>query len=129
MTVRTTASDVQAIMNTNLTTDQIDVFITSANLLVDNNLSNEGYNTALLTEIERWLTAHLISVTKEKQASKIKIGDVSETYGKVGMRLESTTYGQHVMLLDSHGKLAQLGQEKVRIEVVPATDDSEVHNL
>lgn len=129
MAVRTNSTDVSAIMNTNLSSDQIDVYISSASLLIDANLTAEGYSTTLLTEIERWLVAHLISITRERQASKVKIGDVSETYGKVGMRLDATTYGQHVLLLDSHGKLKQLGQEKVRIEAVPTQSDSEVYDL
>ena len=126
MTLRVDADDVKEIIKTNLTDNEITPFITTANLLVNENLASDSYSTALLTEIEKWLSAHLIAITKERQAQKVKMDDSEETYGRLGLHLNSTTYGQMVTMLDTNGILSNLGKKKASIQAIPSFDDSKV---
>lgn len=110
---RTSASEVGDIIDTE---KNIDSFITTANLIVNNNLEGEGLEDATLTEIEKWLTAHLINVA-DGVIKEEKLENVKESFSvKQGLGLDYTSYGQQVKLLDSTGILADLGQKKSEIE-------------
>jgi len=124
MTARVVAADVKAILdNTELKESVINVFITSANTIV-NTVLGTGV-TDNMKEIERWLTAHLISLTRERQAIREEAGGTRIDYtGKFGEGLKATTYGQTVMLLDTTGKLASYdGRHSVSIFAIPNFDD------
>lgn len=114
MANRTTNVDVLTIMNSSLTGTQVDGFITIANRMVTDNLAGESsFGDDELAEIEKWLTAHLISITKERQVRAETVGDVRvEFTGKFGDGLKMTTYGQMVLVLDSSGILASMGKQK-----------------
>ena len=79
-----------------------------------------GLGEAILTEIERWLTAHLISVTQERMAAKERVGDAEVEYlGKASaIGLNSTPYGQTAMMLDTCGGLANLGKKSMYIKAI-----------
>lgn len=114
---RVTEGEVKQIINTELTEEEITPFLRSANLLVTKLLSEEGYGSDLLEDIEKWLAAHFVAI-RDPQVSKEKIGDVDATYqGKTGLGLNHTSYGQQVMILDIHGKLAQISESKGPAEV------------
>lgn len=116
---RTTAEEVQEIMDTSLTTAQIDPYITVATNIVTEHLVGCGLGDTELEEVERWLTAHLIAITRERQASQEKLGDASITYaGVFGSHLNSTTYGQMAAMLDRCGVLASLGKRRMRIRAI-----------
>lgn len=114
---RTTAEDVKAILdNSQLSDPEVVVFIDSANTFMADVFSSTTLSTAILTEIEKWLAAHLISITKERTASQEKLGDASIQYtGKFGKSLESTSYGQMVLMLDTSGALANTGKRQASI--------------
>jgi hypothetical protein len=121
MTVRVTAVDVKAIIDTELKTSVIDAYITSANTMV-NNVLGTG-TTDNLKEIERWLTAHMIALTKERQAIREEAGGTRVDYsGTFGEALKSTTYGQMVSTLDTSGKMASLAYRAVQVYAVPSFD-------
>lgn len=112
---RTTAADVKEILdNCNKTDDQIEPFITSANLFItDVFSSNTTIGDSLLTELEKWLAAHMVSTTIWRTASDEKVGDVSVKYtGTWGEMLKSTSYGQMVLMLDTTGEIASTGKER-----------------
>lgn len=114
---RATEAEVKEIIDTTLTDEQVKPFLTAANLLVTDVLSKEGYGDAILKEIERWLAAHFVAI-RDPQMAKEKIGDVNATYhGKSGLGLNHTPYGQQVMILDHHGKLAEISSSKGPAEV------------
>jgi len=121
---RTTAAEVMEIMpDTSLTTIQITPFVDIASAILTDHLSSCGLSETELTEIERWLAAHLIATTAERQLKSQKVGEASVTYqGVFGAGLNSTTYGQMVMMLDSCGILAQLGKKKIRIHAITSFD-------
>jgi hypothetical protein len=121
--IRTTPDDVKAIMdNCTLEDDVIDPYITTANTLI-----NEVFGTgtsSLLSELERWLTAHLITVTRLRQADQMTVGQASIKYaGKFGEGLSSTTYGQMVMRLDTTGKLAQSSKPLASMYAIKSFDE------
>jgi len=132
MTNRIECYQVQEIVDTNLTEIEIESFITSSNLIVNSNLSGSGLSDAVLTEIEKWLTAHLIKSTRERQPQEIEIGDAREKYGSfgkygsIGDGLATTSYGQMVTVLDTTGKLKGIGKTKTSINAIPEFDDSEL---
>lgn len=126
MAIRTNANDVKAIINTSLSVMDVIPYINDANALVNAVLSDEGLSSALLTVIEKWLAAHFIAITKSRQAQYRKIGDAAESYAKMGTKLESTTYGQTAISFDTSGKLANVGKKRIKIEAVPAFNDSPI---
>jgi len=132
MANRVVFSDVKEILDTNLTDPEIESYITIANLMVNSNLSSSGLSDSVLTEIEKWLTAHLIKSTKERQAQEVEIGDAREKYGSfgrygsIGEGLATTSYGQMVTLLDTTGTLKNTGKQIVSIKAVPQFEDSEL---
>ena len=115
MAVRTTATAVKAIIETT----QLDATITTyfippANRMVTQVLGT-SLSSAILTDIETWLTAHLLAISVERQATKMKIDDTEETYGKTALGLNNTTYGQMVLALDTTGEMANMGKAKTPI--------------
>lgn len=108
--MRTTAAEVKEIMETNLSDAIIDAYILSANALVTKLLDFEssGLTDTLMKEIERWLTAHLIASTRERQAKTEEAGGAKVVYaGNSNLGLDSTTYGQMVKILDTTGIMAK----------------------
>lgn len=110
---RVTVDEVKEIIETSLENYEVVPFITVANLIVTDQLSSSSLSDAILKEIERWLSAHFISI-RDPRITKVVFDDVEETYqGQTGYGLQSTTYGQQVMLLDSTGTFTNLGKKKV----------------
>lgn len=120
--MRTTSADVKAILdNTELTESQIIAYITSANIMVTQILGTTLIDD-VLKEIERWLSAHMIATTRERQASKEEAGTAKVEYtGKWGQGLSSTSYGQMVISLDTTGamKNADTGLKSAYIYAIP----------
>jgi hypothetical protein len=113
---RANIDDVKNILDTNLDDNEIDSFITTANLQVDDTLSNSGLSSEKLTEIEKYLAAHFIVTTRERQASREEVDNARIDYaGNYGKYLEMSSYGQQVIMLDTTGKLAESGKRKAGI--------------
>lgn len=108
--MRTTATEVKQILETDLDDSIVEAFIKSASLLLDNQFSDGALSDELLTEIERWLAAHQIASTREQQAIEAKAGTTAVKYqGETGLGLDGTMYGQTVKILDTTSRLADLG--------------------
>jgi len=105
---RTTASEVKKIIDTDLDTSVVDVYISSASEVVTNVLgSDTSLSDTLKKNIEMWLAAHLIASTREQQIQKAGAGGANVTYqGVTGKGLEATLYGQQVLAMDTTGKMA-----------------------
>ncbi len=111
-TIRVTDVEVAAILDTSVVS--FTTFILGASVLVDANLATPGImtDTELLKETERYLAAHLFSI-KELKARKEETGEsLAEYYGKAGLGLDFTPYGQQVKVFDNSGTLANLGKPK-----------------
>lgn len=124
MTNRVVAADVTAILdNTALTDVEVEVYITSANALVNQALSGAGLSETILKEIERYVAAHLISVTRERVAEREGAGGAFINYtGKYGGGLESTGYGQTAIAMDTTGQLAALSGKAVEMFAITGYD-------
>ena len=124
MANRTTATDVRNIMDvlSDTTTDTIiNAYIASAHTMVNEVLGTE--DTDLLTNIEMWLTCHMIAVTRERQALKEEAGGAKIEYtGKYDQGLKMTSYGQMVLLLDTSNLFATLGGRGASIYAVKSFD-------
>ena len=123
MAVRVTAAEVKVILdNTVLSDTDILAYAAGANALVNEVLGTGTED--LLTEIEKWLTAHLITISRERQALKEGAGGASITYtGNFGVGLQSTSYGQMVLVLDTTNALAALGGKAARIIAIKSFDE------
>ncbi len=120
MANRTTAANVKSIMETALSSSEIEPIITIANRMVTTIVGSTTLTAEVLTDIETWLTAHLMAMGKERQAESERINDIWITYqGKFGESLKSTTFGQMVLILDSTGNFARASKEKAQIRAIP----------
>ena len=125
MAVRVTAAEVVEIMdNCTLSTTIIDKYIIGANAWINNILSTDTTLSDILMEhLELWFTAHMLSVSTCRTASKEKLGEASVEYtGKWGMKLNSTSYGQMVLTLDTTGLLAIAGKASASIYAITSFD-------
>jgi hypothetical protein len=120
---RTTDIEVKKIISLNKVTDTTP-FIDTANLLVTKHLGNSGLSDEELTQIEKYLTAHLLTLhNDERQLKTQKLGDATDTYaGNFGKGLEFSQYGQMVLMLDSTGTMQGLGGKKVSLSVINVND-------
>ena len=117
MSTRVDGDEVKEIFDTELTALQIVPFITIANLIVTDKLTDE-HSTALLKEIERWLAAHFVAI-RDPRAKSEKTADASATYhGNAGLGLNHTPYGQQVLAMDTTGILASLGKRKASFRTI-----------
>ena len=120
---RTTVAEVNAILPETVADATVTAFIKTATELVTEVLGSDTTLTdALKEEIECWLTAHLIVATVQRSKMLVKAGGgpaPSVTFaGSFGTKLNSTTYGQQVLMLDTTGKFAKLGKRKANITAI-----------
>ena len=126
MAARVTATEVKEIMDNCTKSDTvINAFITSGTLIIDEVFAGETVlGTDTLKEIERWFVAHMVASTVDRQTSEEKIGDATVKYaGKWGEGLKMTSYGQMVLLLDTTGKMSNIGKQAASTYAVKSFDD------
>lgn len=112
---RTNTALVKEIVTTSQT--DLNAFISAANIVVTEKLSNSGLGTATLAEIERWLAAHFL-VCMERQPTSKRIGETEESYNwNTNTGLLRTSYGQAAVDLDTTGTLAKLGKPQIVFDV------------
>ena len=96
-------------------------FIATAHAMMDQHLigpklilnADGSQNTALLTSIELWLSAHFCAVADPMRSSESGVGvSGSRALPTMGDGLESTFPGRQVMALDYTGTLAVQFQRK-----------------
>lgn len=120
MTLRVTDAEVKEIIETSIT--DTTPFITTANVLIDAVLSDDiaagDLSDAVLEQMELWLSAHFVAV-RQGAPKMEKAGDGAVTYfGKDGVGLESTPYGQQVLAIDITGKLKSAGAKTAKIQTI-----------
>ncbi len=125
MAVRTTADNVNEVIQTALTDTDIEALIAHASRVITTRLGGEGLTTAVLTDIETWFTAHLIATGKERAPVGEKIDDVWLTYLKYSTKefLGTTSYGQYVLLLDTSGKMQEASKQQASIIAIQQIND------
>lgn len=119
MARRTTAELVRLISDVSSNTN-IEAFIDTASMMTD--LLEEKDTKGILGDqqlelIERWLSAHMLTLTINRQAlaseKQIDVAKIKWDIQTVGNDLTSTAYGQQAMALDTTGNLEGLYGEKV----------------
>ena len=106
---RTTETAVKTVLNSTISDATVTPFISDANILVTQVLGDSDLSDDMLTAIEKWLAAHMLAMTPhERQAFEKEVGKAKEKYGKGGLRLEATTYGQMVLMLDTTGNFSRI---------------------
>ena len=120
MANRTTAPKVKEILETELPDENIEAYISIATSMVDDVAAVGGVSDTRLSEMERWLTAHLITVTKERRPVEEEIGnDTAVKFASIfGPGLQATEYGQMTSQLDPTGTLAAYGKKKIDITAI-----------
>ena len=108
-------ADVKAIIDTNRLTTP---FITTAELIVSEDLSGQGYSAGRLDQITLYLAAHFVAITEERgNLTKHTKGDASEEYAmELGSGLRLTRYGQQAMDLDTSGVLKAQASKALKAE-------------
>ncbi len=110
---RISATEVLEIMDVDLTEAQVDPYIGSAHAFVEGALDGKGLKDFTLKEIERWLAAHMIALTRERTAASEEAGGAKIVYaGEWGKDLDATSYGQMAKMLDTSGTLTALNDGK-----------------
>ncbi len=122
---RVTVAEVKAILdNTELSDSVIGSYITSANVMVTQALGGSSLGADVLKEIERWMVAHMIASSRERMAKSEEAGGARITYtGQFYTGLNSTPYGQMVLVLDTTGTMAALGGKAVKLQAIKEFDD------
>jgi hypothetical protein len=106
-----------------ITTSRVDIqpFITAANLLVTDVLGSSDLSTEQLKEIERWLSAHFVSISDGGSGEVIEreVGETRIKYATItGKNLGTTRYGQQALFLDTTGLLSKVGKGRARFDAL-----------
>lgn len=122
--MRTTLTLVRAVIPTGLEDAEINALIAVANRMVTNVLGGESLTEEVLTDIETFLTAHLIAIGKERQTREERVGDVWIRFNEnKGQFLLSTTYGQMVLFFDTSGKFQSASKMRASIQAIKQEDE------
>lgn len=106
--MRATEDEVKSIIDTALTAEQVRPFLETANTMVTNACAGYDHTTDELRLLEMWLAAHFVAV-RDPRASEQTLGDATVKFeGQSGLNLNSTRYGQQVLILDRFGYFARL---------------------
>lgn len=102
-----TDAEVKKIIDTELDTTP---FITTAHLIVTEDLGSAGYSSDRQKQIELYLAAHFTALMEEGGGiTRRRMGDSDESYALVkGNGLMLTRYGQQAMAFDTSGILKGL---------------------
>lgn len=117
---RVTIAEVEEILETSATDAQITAAITGANAMVTAVVGSSSLvGTSMKKEIERWLAAHMTVIGIDgRQTNEETVGPIRVKYATLGEGLRSTSYGQHVLLLDISGNFAALGGKKATLKAI-----------
>jgi len=111
---RTTFTAVKQLLpETQLTKAVIESIIDGASIMVTNVLGTT-LDADILTEIERWLAAHMCAISRERQIKKAGAAGAEVEYtGYWSYGLTGTTYGQMVLTLDTTGAMAEANSNAI----------------
>ncbi len=105
--MRSTVEDVKMIIDTSLEDPVIEAYMTAAYNFMTDVFVGTTLSETILTEIERWLTAHFIASVRERISKEEGAGGAYIRYaGEYGSNLSGTAYGQTAIMMDTSGALA-----------------------
>jgi hypothetical protein len=125
MGYRVQPEEVLIIMNdVSYSDDIVNAYIAGANATVNEVLEGQGLSADVMKEIERWLSAHLIALTRERVSVKEEAGTAKIQYSDIyGKGLEATDYGQMVLTLDTTGNMAATGGKNATVFAIPEFEE------
>lgn len=103
--------DVTAIIDTSR---DVSPMLTTASLIVSEELSGSSLSTDRKDQITAYLAAHFVSISDQILARE-RMGESDDTYKQPSdfdQGLSATFFGQTAMLLDTTGKLAAMATNK-----------------
>lgn len=110
---RVTATEVKQIIDTDLLDVVVDSYILSANVFL-NSIFGASDVSDLMKEIERWTSAHMIAISKERQAKWEEAGGAKVEYYDIGGEgLALTSFGQMALTLDTTGLLKEASSKRI----------------
>ena len=127
-----TPDEVRGIINTDLTDEQIQNYITTAELLVNTYFADCDYSDEVIHQMELYMTAYLINnaTTTSNQSTGIqseKVGDAEVTYAEVksgAQDLSGDLYGKVIVMFDTNNCLQNKKQRlNVRVFAIPQFED------
>ena len=120
----TTATAVKQIITPGVSDTVIESLITAADSYMDTVLSSGDLTDTVYDEVQRWLVAHMLSMSVSRQGKNEQLGEAKIEYtGKYGELLRMTSYGQMVLQLDYSGKLGS--SHKQGITTIAITEDND----
>lgn len=115
---RATATDVRAVIDTELSDSEISSYIEDANLEVEEKLAGEGLSDTRLKKIEKYLAAHFIRFVRERQVNSGQQNSAQVSFsGSFGEGLSATSPGQVVLETDTTGILGESMKSQASFEV------------
>ena len=113
---RITPSQVKSVVGTSL--EDISTFISTAELVADEQLVGKGMSDARVVQITLYLAAHFVTMN-DRQADSEKIGDSSIKYnGMTGMGLRASVHGQQAIALDTSKTLITFDQDRPTMDLL-----------
>ena len=117
---------IKNILETALDDEVIESFIEGAQVFLAEALTSEGkkLSNELRTQVEMWLTAHMIAISREKDQTAIDMG-AGGAYIKYsdefGQGLLQTSYGQMAIVLDVTRTLKKIagGKKEMKFKAIP----------
>jgi hypothetical protein len=96
----------------------VSAFIQYSTALTDRYLTSANLEPNLMKEIQRWMTAHLIASTIDRQAIMEKAGPAEQEFSDIfDEGFKSTTYGQMAISLDPTGILSDISDDDQSIVI------------
>ena len=119
MAIRVTVDEVLAILPPGLPALPVTPFISTANLVVEEDLVGKGMSESRLKEIEKYLAAHFATVTTGELTAR-KVGDSMDDFVKTRMYegLRGTTFGQQAVSLDASNTLVDTDKRDSSFEIM-----------
>jgi hypothetical protein len=112
-----TVSELRQILTTSVNDTDLQAFIDSADLFIQQNLGTSDLGVEILEQITKWFAAHMVFSSRERLSIKEEAGTAKIEYaGSYGAGLQSTPYGQMVLTLDTTGFMASLAGKKIKFK-------------
>ncbi len=98
--------------------EHTDMFIKAAHTMIVERLDGFGIATDFLAIIEQYLAAHFAVLTNPA-TSREAVGPLSVSYfGKIGLGLSQTRYGQTALSMDPTGRLEPKNKQNVVLKSI-----------
>jgi hypothetical protein len=119
MANRVTEDEVKGVLQPGSDDIVLTPFISTAHMIVEEDLVGKGMSAERLRLLELYLAAHFSVITIGELTMK-KVGDATDDYVKVRLYdgLRASTFGQQAIALDTSGTLSQMGGTNAVFEVL-----------